>query len=214
MNRAKVEALRPALMGRIDGLANKLDLVSQNKIGSVPMQAPNPNFHFQHPAVDPTKPLKLSGFSTNVRKGLRGFEGNADGSTGIRSAKALKAQYKPLPGQKSQDGDDDDDAGAMDLKALQQQIRGGIEVMGGSDDDDGGIVGGFDNNGDDDDAADGADQQQQQQQEMKKRVYLPKAADKKQTGNRKMKKTPDAPSDKKPAPQMKRVTKQGGLRNK
>lgn len=99
MNKAKTEAAKPQLMQRISNLNNKLDLVSQNKISTVPMQDPCPFFHHQHPGVDGKTPLKLQGFTTNIRKGLRGFEGNVDGSNEIRSAKKTQAEYHPLASQ-------------------------------------------------------------------------------------------------------------------
>jgi hypothetical protein len=96
MAKAKTEAVRPMVLERCKALNDKLHLVARNAISTVPMQAPCPHFHFQHPSADPTAPLKLSGFTTNVRKGLRGHEGNADGSAGINSARRTKAQYHDL----------------------------------------------------------------------------------------------------------------------
>lgn len=206
MAKVKTEAIKPELMARITNLNDKLALVAQRKISSVPMQAPNPNFHFQHPDVDPSKPLKLSKFSTNVRKGLRGFEGNADGTNGIRSEKVLKAQYKPTKAaaaaaaaaaEESYASSSSD--AALDLRALQQQIRGGISVIESDDDDtanNNNIVVDAEIEDDNDD--------QQQQQPMTKRVILPKAADKKQTANKKMKKTIEPPTG-----QIRRKPKQG-----
>ena len=107
-NRAKAEALKPALLGRLGDLNHKLDLVSRAAISSVPLQAPCPFFNHGHPELDTGKPLKLAGFTSNVRKGLRGHEGNADGTTGIRSAKRTRAQYHQLPSRDLAELGDDD----------------------------------------------------------------------------------------------------------
>jgi hypothetical protein len=96
--RIKAENAKSDVERRVGGLNEKLGLAARSALGRhVPMQEPTKEFHFTPGAVTYTagQKLQLKPFSTNVHKGLRGHEGNADGTTGVQSQQRTLVTMKP-----------------------------------------------------------------------------------------------------------------------
>mmetsp|Transcript_25606 Transcript_25606/g.79005 ORF Transcript_25606/g.79005 Transcript_25606/m.79005 type:complete len:234 (-) Transcript_25606:145-846(-) len=110
MKAEKTKAEAPKKAVRLEKLNEKLGLAAVHKLRNVPLQEPRKEFHFKPPEFDATQRLSLQKFTTNVHKGLRGHEGNADGSVPEKHPQARNPRSpKAAPAKHRRDCDDSDD---------------------------------------------------------------------------------------------------------
>lgn len=111
MKAEKARAEAPKKAVRLEKLNEKLGLAAIHKLRNVPLQEPCKDFHFKPlDNMDASQRLVLPKFTTNVHKGLRGHEGNADGPAPSQHPQArMPRSPKAAPAKTRRDVDDDDD---------------------------------------------------------------------------------------------------------